>query len=93
MTVLDGLFIEDLLWNNGIDYAHFRQGSRTWIEFQILDARFKIHDTYPSEDGSWTVQSDSLDISQYSDEGFYLIDTPETLTEVSLIEYLMELPA
>lgn len=94
MTVLDGSTLEDLFWDNGIDFMHFRRGSSSWIEAPILGSTIRLSETWLSEDGLWTLQSDSLEVFRSSGENsFIYLDTPEFISESELIQYLMELPA
>lgn len=74
--------VENLLWDNGIEYELLSDGSTTKIKIMGLSSVIFLLPAWPNEDGELVLDSDDLNL--YTDDDFFgqlSGETPEEVVE------------
>lgn len=74
--------VENLLWDNGIEYELLSDGSTTKIKIMGLSRVIFLLPAWPNEDGELVLDSDDLNL--YTDDEFFgqlSGETPEEVVE------------
>lgn len=90
MATLNGEKIEELLWEQGIDFEHTEEGADVpAIQLTVGDKLVTVGETYVDQDG-WHIDTDDLEIVRHDSDRFRGVDGSDIEDENALVKAILD---